>query len=371
MRRVLLPVMGLVATAMATAMLIACGASGGSPEDYPERPINVTVGWSAGGSSDLPNRALAREMEEESGGAVQVTNVEGATGGVAANQVAQAEPDGYNVFAGASVLGTYLVLDQAQVGWEDYYPFLFSQTPTTIYVQEDSPYETLEDLVDDLEENPGSLQFGTPGPGSNGEILARILFDIAGLPEDVAEHVPYGGGSEAGQFLVSGEVDFISVTLSDTIDFARSGEIRPLGNLIEGDQEIEGVEFPSLLNDYPDLEDYTAINPWYVMYLPRETEPEIVERFSEIFLAATASEEFRRTIEEDFASVYAPTVGQEADEIMSQVGSARSWPLYEFGVAPNSPEEFGIPRIEEWSWPPNERAQEAEPWPEGVQASVN
>ncbi|TCJ19983.1 tripartite tricarboxylate transporter substrate binding protein [Rubrobacter taiwanensis] len=366
MKRLFVVITGLMAV---TLVVSACAAD--TAEDWPQRPIEVTVGWSAGGSSDLISRTIAREMEEELGVTMQITNVEGATGGIGAGQVARAPADGYRVFAGASVHGMWPVMDLADVGWEDFYAFLAGFTPTTIYVADDSPYQTIEDLVAAMEEDPGSLRFGTPGPGSNGEILVRVLFDVAGLPENAAEHVPYGGGSEAGQFLAAGEVDFISVTLADVIDLARDGQIRPLGNLFPEEMELAGLTFPSIIDSYPELEPYTAINPWFGMYLSRETDPEIVERFTEAFLAAVEDESFRQWFEEEFFSVHQPTVGQEADEVMSQIESARGWALYDLGMAPNNPAEMGIPQITKWSWPPHERAEQAEPWPEGVQAAAS
>lgn len=350
-----------------TIVMVGCASGGG---EWPDRPIEVSVGNSAGGTSDNSTRALASALEEELGVSLQVTNVEGANGGVNAEQINNAPADGYRIGGGSSVHGVWPVMDQAGVGWEDFYAFLLGFVPTTIYVAQDSPYETLEDLLTEIEQNPGSLQYGTPGPGSNGEIFGSLLIDAAGLPDDAVVHVPYGGGREAGQFLISGEVDFASVTRGDVIDFAVGEQIRPLADLSEEETEFEGITFPSVVEDFPELESYTAINPGYGVYLPRETPPEIVEQFSAAFLAATEQEELRSSFEEELAGDLEPALGQESDEIMSQIESARGWSLYELGVAPNDPSETGIPRIEEWSWPPHERAEEAEPWPEDTEASA-
>jgi tripartite-type tricarboxylate transporter receptor subunit TctC len=336
------------------------------------RSDRSTSRW-GGPPADPPTttRTLAQELGNELGTTIQVSNTEGANGGIAGGQVVrQSRGDGYVMFGGASVAGTWPVMDQAEVSWEDFYPFLVGSFPTTIYVRADSPYETLGDVLSAIEENPGGHAFGTTGAGGNGHIFASLVLQAAGLEGD-AEAIPYDGGREAGQFLRSGAVEFAATTMGDLSDLATAGEIRPVANLHEEDMEFEGVTYPSVLEEFPELEPYTAINPGFGIYLTRDTPPEIVERFSEAFLAAAESETFKQAFVDERGGILEPAVGQEADAIMSQVESGRSWPLYELGIAPNNPEERGIPRIEDWSWPPHERAEQAEPWPEGVEQQAS
>ncbi len=59
-----------------------------------------------------------------------------------------------------------------------------------------------------------------------------------------------------------------------------------------------------------------------------------------------------------------PEMGLAADTLMAQIESARGWPLYKAGVAPRSPADFGVPLLEDFRWPPHERAARARPWPE-------
>lgn len=335
-------------------------------EDWPERPITAMVGWSAGGSSDVTTRATAAGMEDPLGQRITVTNVTGALGSIGATTVAESDPNGYNWFGGAAVHGTWPVLGHADTTWSDFYSFLSVVFPTTIYVRDDAPWETIEDLVEDIENSEsGEFAFGHPGAGSNGEIFANLVMTEGGVMDDV-ESIPYEGGREAGQFLVSGEVDFASVTMGDLTDWAEDGRIRPLANLHPEDVEFAGINFPTVTDAYPDLEPYTAINPYFGIYVNRETDDEIIVKIAEAFAEAIQTDEFHETVVEERAGVMAPALGQEADEIMSQVESARSYPLYESGVAENDPAEMNIPTITEWSWPPHDRAEEAKDWPEEV-----
>jgi tripartite-type tricarboxylate transporter receptor subunit TctC len=335
--------------------------------DWPERPISVIAGWAAGGASDIIARALAREMEEPLGQRLTVTNITGALGSIGAQSVIDAPPDGYTWFGGAAVAGTWPVLDQAEISWDDFYSFLAVVFPTTIYVRQDAPWQSIEDLIAEIEESPeGTFRYGHPGAGSNGEIFATLVLDAAGIPGR-AEGIPYSGGREAGRFLVAGEVHFASVTMGDITDWAVEGSIRPLTNLHGEEMTFEGVTFPTVLDSYPELEPYTAINPYFGLYVHRETPDEIVERIAEAFAHAVQQDRFKQVAVDERAGVLDPAVGQDADEIMARVEAARSWPLYEAGVAPNDPAQWDIPRVEDFEWPPHQRAEEARPWPEGVE----
>ncbi|GAA3726945.1 tripartite-type tricarboxylate transporter receptor subunit TctC [Spinactinospora alkalitolerans] len=355
-------------TAAATGVVIAllplasCANGGSAADAFPARPIELTVGWSAGGSSDLTTRGLATGMEEDLGVSVQIVNVEGATGGVGASQVSHQPADGYSIFGGASTAGMWRVMEQSDASWEDFYALLAGPSPTTIFVRADSEYGSIEDLVEGMEDDP-SMRYGTPGPGSNGHILGELLKQETGTE---AEHVPYNGGSEAGRFLVSGEIDFVSVTLGDILNLVESGDVRPLANLYEEPVEVAGVEIPPIVDTYPALADQTAINPWFGVYVSRDTPPEIVERLAESVRYATEQDGFRELYEGDLGGIVDYTVGHESDEVMARVEASRSWALHGLGMTEHDPAEFDIPTISEFEWPPHGRAANAAEWPEGL-----
>ncbi len=360
------PTRVLAGTAGATVLLVplaACANTDNAADAFPARPIELTVGWSAGGSSDLTSRALASEMEDNLDETVQVTNVEGATGGVGGGQVINNPADGYSIFGGASVAGMWQVMQQSEASWESYYALLAGPSPTTIYVAEDSEYETVEDLVAAMEDDD-SLRYGTPGPGSNGHIFGELLTEETGTE---AEHVPYDGGSQAGQYLASGEVDFASVTLGDILNMVESDDVRPLVNLYEEPVEVAGTEIPPITESYPELEEQTAINPWFGIYVPRDTPPEVVERLAESVEYATEQDSFVTTYEDELGGVVDFTVGQESDDVMARVEASRAWALDDLNMTEVDPAELDIPTIEEYEWPPHQRAEEATGWPEGAQ----
>jgi len=333
---------------------------------WPVRPISVFVGWAAGGASDIVTRALALEMEKPLGTRITVTNITGALGAIAARQVLTAPPDGYTWFGGAAVHGTWPVLGAGPVSWNQFYSWLAVMFPTTIYVRSDSPWNTLGDLLAEIKAKPGKLKYGHPGPGSNGEIFAGVLLATAGL-KGQAISIPYSGGREAGKFLLGKEIDFISVTMGDVSDWAKAGLLRPLANLYTKPIKFEGVEFRPVTETFPKLAPLVAINPFFGIYVSRKVPEEVIVRITEAFVYAIKQDRFRKIAVEERAGILMPLFGIESDKTMSKIESARSWPLFELGIAPLNPSKLGIPRLEEWKWPPHARAEFLRPWPERVE----
>ena len=333
---------------------------------WPAKPIRVLVGWSAGGSSDITTRALAMEMERELGGRILVTNVKGAHGSIGGSRVARGRADGYQWLGGAAVQGAWPVMGYGTTSWRDYYAMLSVMLPTTIYVKADAPWKSLDDLLTAIKSaGKGQFKYGHPGVGSNGQIFAGLVLDAVDANKKVTA-IPYGGGREAGRYLLSGQIKFASVTMGDLSDWAVAGRVRPLANLYSQDIEFEGTTFPAVTHTLPDLGAYEAINPFYGIYLPRKTSAEIVEKTAAAFAKAIRTPKFTKLAIEERAGILLPKLGQASDEQMSKIASARGWALQELGIAKNSPAKFDIPKLSEWQWPPNQAAAELRPWPASV-----
>jgi len=348
--------------------LVALGASltGAPAQAWPDKPITVYVGWSAGGSSDVTTRAVCLQMEKKLGQKILVTNVTGALGSIGATQVAEAPADGNLWFGGAAVHGTWPVLGHSQVSWTDFYAFLSVVFPTTMYVKQDAPWKDLDEFIADIKAKPqGTFKFGSPGAGSNGAIFGGVLMEAAGVADKVVS-VPYKGGREAGRYLLSGDVNFTSVTMGDLSDWAVASRVRPIANLHRQVVDFEGVSFPSAVDKFPQLEPYQAINPYFGIYVRRDTPEEIIVKIAEAFAWAVTQEDFKKVAVKERAGVWAPLMGIDSDKQMSRIESARCTALWDLEIAKNDPAKFGIPKPADWSWPPNERAQKVKPWPAKV-----
>lgn len=334
--------------------------------EWPERPITAVVGWSAGGTSDTTVRALAQEMSEVLGVDIKISNMSGANGGISYQNVFQSPNDGYKLFGGAQVQGTYPITKQAKVGWEEFYPFPAGMGATTIYVRSDSGYDDLPALIKAIKSSDKVVKYGSTSRGGNGSIFGGVLAEAAGIKDKVRE-VPYNGGREAGRYLLSGDVEFISVSLGDVADWAEGGKVKPLVNLYSEDFVWRGVTFPSINRYYPELEVYMSINPYWGFAIKRDTPAPIVEKIAKAFVHAVKQDRFKAALEAR-GIIVDPKMGVAADKSVAIVGAGRGWAQFDVGIVETSPATFNIPRVKDWSWPPNDAAKNVAPWPAAVEA---
>ena len=146
-----------------------------------------------------------------------------------------------------------------------------------------------------------------------------------------------------------------------------AGRVKPLANLYSEDITFEGVTFPSAVKKFPSLEPFQAINPYFGIYIRRDTPAEAVEKIAEAFLWAIQQEGFKKVAVKQRAGVWAPLVGLASDKQMSRIEAARCTALWDLQIAKNDPAQFGIPKPADWSWPPHDRAVKATDWPANVE----
>lgn len=168
------------------ALLIATTAQA----DYPEKPINMIIGFAAGGGTDLAGRALATELQDILGQPVVVVNQPGAASMISAGNVAKARPDGHTIwFGSAGTLVTKEALGQAPTTFGDGLKLAgFSgMLVAAIGAPLDSPFNSVQDIIAAAKERPGELRWSHNGVGAafmvmgQGFITANDL-DVVGVP---------------------------------------------------------------------------------------------------------------------------------------------------------------------------------------------
>lgn len=149
--------------------------------DYPARDINMIIFSAAGGGTDLANRALAAEMAKTLGVNIPASNMEGASGGVAANYVQGKAHDGYNLLGISEGLFPLAVLNCAEFTHGDWEYFILGGTPGLISVSVDSPYQTVEEVVEAMKANPGKITLANSQVGCIWDIKAALFKQATGV----------------------------------------------------------------------------------------------------------------------------------------------------------------------------------------------
>ncbi|MFH1489511.1 MAG: tripartite tricarboxylate transporter substrate binding protein, partial [Pseudomonadota bacterium] len=195
-------------------------------DDYPNKPITIYVGWSAGGSTDVTTRVLAAEVEKILGVPVIVENKPGAGSTVGASLTYKKEPDGYtlgSVSSGAFTLRPFMLnlpydpLNDFTFIWK------YSQYVGGIMVLAENPVKTVDDFVAWAKKNPG-LSYASSGMYTQQQLAVELFGQCKGLK---FTHVPCKGGSASKKQLMGKHVDFLAGTGSH-ITMVRQGVFRML-----------------------------------------------------------------------------------------------------------------------------------------------
>jgi len=200
-----------------TALALALTATTALAE-YPEKPVEVIVGYSAGGGTDVMARTVAQFLEKELNGSVVVKNMPGAGGQIGFTEVAKAAPDGYTL--GTFNLPAALALTHDRDADYDVnsYTYLanFVEDPNTITVAASSPFQTLGELLDAAKVDPGAITLGLSSLGGNDHFGANMIAAASGAEFTL---VPFKGASNARTAIMGGHVAGGTMTLGQTTNF--------------------------------------------------------------------------------------------------------------------------------------------------------
>jgi tripartite-type tricarboxylate transporter receptor subunit TctC len=257
--------------------------------DFPTRPLSIVVPFGAGGTTDLIARLLGNEMSKELGQAVVIVNKAGGAGIIGASEVANARNDGYTLgMLPVGPLTTQPNLQRLAYGPESFdYVCLVYSNPQVLIVRNDSPFNTVADLVAQAKKNPGKLNYGSTGVGSVPHLAAVALAKATGI--DVF-HVPYKGESEELKGILGGDVTmFVG---HPTFLTSHPNALRALAVLA-----------PSRLNEYPNLPTLTeqgtalSFDVWGGLVAPKGTPASVLTALENVCKVGTASDDFRKRLD--------------------------------------------------------------------------
>lgn len=219
----------LVTGVATTAMLV----SGAALADYPEKPVKIMVGFSAGGGTDTTARGFASYMHEApsmNGLPAYIVNLPGASGQKAAKAVLDEDTDGHTLYM--INIGTFIAGELAK---GDERPFHIpedfvnlgcaSQLVTSLQVHASNPATTLEEYIATAKASGEEITWGTSGAATMHATIGHIFFDTHGIKH---KKVPFQGGSKARAALVSQSVEAVFGGVNTVVGF--ENDIRALAS---------------------------------------------------------------------------------------------------------------------------------------------
>lgn len=234
------------------ASLASLGGSIAAPavfaqQDYPSRTVKIIVPTAPGSGTDVTGRYIADRLAKEWTAGVVVENKVGANGIPAADSVAKAPGDGYTLMMGLSAMyankSLYKSLPFDPV--KDFRVLLgLNDLYLVLIVPANSPFKTVQDLLDHARANPGKVTYGSAGAGSTTHLGPAMLGHL-GKAEFL--HVPYRGAANALTDIISGQVNFGFTAIAQGKSQIDSGRLRALA--------VSGLRRSKSLPDVPTLDE--------------------------------------------------------------------------------------------------------------------
>ena len=282
---------GIAATAAAGLVLTGCGgvqnSTGGSSDggEYPSGTVEMYVGASAGGSSDLISRAVSKGLSDSLGASFPVINREGANGALAAAEVAGAEPDGSTIAIQNASLFTITPMAVApdEVTTIDDFEVVkgVSRDDYVLVTNPASGYRTLDDIKNATQ----VVRYGTTGVGTGAQLSAALLFKTSNVN---AQDVPFDGGAPALAAVLGNQVDVASIQVGEAIENIQSGKLTPLA--VFGPDRIEYLpDVPTAKEQGLDVE----VTQYRFMTVPKGTPQEVKDRLIEGMETTFATDRYK------------------------------------------------------------------------------
>jgi len=269
------------------AIFITCLSFQAQSQTYPNKPVKLVVGFPPGGMADIVARELGERLSMVWKQSVIVENRPGASGTIAADAVAKANPDGYSLLV---ILTNHVVVAAIRPklpydSFKDFAPVsLVGDSPLVLMANPKLPVNSLAQLVSLAKSKPGMVTYSTPGDGSIHHLSQELMDSSLGIK---MVHVPYIGGAPAMLDAMTGVVDLNIGSPSQAIQQIKAGKLKALS--------YSGLKRSPLLPEVPTVAEtlipgfHAAL--WAGVLAPAKTPKELVSKIqSDIKLAMSGPE---------------------------------------------------------------------------------
>jgi len=233
------------AALLALAIAATIGAPPCKADDYPSRAVRIIVPFGAGGPTDVYTRAIAEELRKALHQTFVMENKPGAGTTIGTDYVAKAAPDGYTLLmvSGTQTVNETLYTKKPYHLMHDLVPIApLIDSDLVLVVHPSVPAKSVKELLALARAKPGTLNFGSSGPGSNYHMAAELLKHLTGIN---IVHVPYKGSTGMRTDILSGQIQMLFDSVPTMAPLIKAGKVRALGT--------SGTARSAILPDVPTI----------------------------------------------------------------------------------------------------------------------
>ena len=271
-----MPLLRKIAALIALACAVTITTLPAKADDYPSRPVRIIVPFGAGGPTDVYARAIAEELRKSMHQTFVMENRPGAGTTIGTEVVAKSPPDGYTLLmvSGTQTVNETLYPHKQYQLMRDLVPIApLIDTDLVLVVHPSVPAKNLGELLALARAKPGTINYGSSGPGSNYHMAGELLKNLADI--DIV-HVPYKGSTGARNDILSGQIQMLFDSVPTMAPMIKAGLVRALGT--------SGKTRSSTLPDVPTIAEagVPGFNAtlWVGFMAPAGTPQQIVDRLN-------------------------------------------------------------------------------------------
>lgn len=279
---------------------------------YPNRPIEIFIGYGPGGGTDIGTRVVAEEAKKYLGQDIVCINKPGGAGRVAVTLISKAKPDGYSL-ASATDSSLILIPHLEKVAYKPLTDLTFIAQYGTLdfglTVIANSPFKTFKDVIQFARANPDKLTWGIIGVGSADHVAAQA---IAHRENIKIKFVPFDGAASSMTALLGGHIMITAPASSGYAPHVKAKSARLLAVL--GDERLDQYSDVPTLKElgYPEF----VFQSWYVISGPKNMEKSVVKKLADAFKKAMTAPSFIKMAKEIEIYTKKPLFGDELREAL-------------------------------------------------------
>ena len=276
--------------ALAALAGLAVATSALAQDRWPSKPITYIVPFTAGGTTDMLARLVTAKAGPALGTTFVIENKGGAGGSVGTEFTAKAAPDGYTIQGGTISSHAINVSLYPKLGYDPIKSFqpitMIGSMPNVLIVRADSPYKTVQEVIQAVKGKPGTVNYASSGNGTS-QHLSGVFFEQ--MTGGKMVHVPYKSSAESLNALLSGQgADIIFENLAPAMPHIQAGKVRALG-MTSAKRSSAMPDVPAIAEVLPGFD----VVSWQAIFAPAGVPKPIVDRLAAEMIKAVNDPEIK------------------------------------------------------------------------------